>query len=405
VCCDLIKHPRSAALLIASAVFCEIVDTVVSSLTPSVKKPVRRLKELLIVRPDAIGDFVLFLDTFKEYRKLYPADEWHITLLGNQAWADLARNLPYADQFWFIDCRRFCQDPFYRYRFLRAVRQIRFDVVIQPVFSREYSIGDAVIRATAAVERIGNVGDSSNISTWQKRRSDRWYSRLIPSSHQAITELERNAEFIRKLGLHTFQASAPVLPINKLPEFSQRSAILIETPYFVVVPGAGSTDRQWAEENFAEVAKCLFMRTGWTPVLCGDVDESLLAKKITTSITKVPWMDFVGKTTLSEMISILNSARMLIGNESATIHLAAAVGCPTVCIMGGGHFGRFFPYGNFAKNRIVYKKMDCFGCNWICRYSKPRCLEEISVKQVLGVVYKMLRRHSSWLCLERIPSK
>jgi len=50
--------------------------------------------------------------------------------------------------------------------------------------------------------------------------------------------------------------------------------------------------------------------------------------------------------------------------------------------MGGGHFGRFFPYGNLKKNRVVYRKMDCFACNWQCKFSTVKCIEEISVDLV-----------------------
>jgi len=50
--------------------------------------------------------------------------------------------------------------------------------------------------------------------------------------------------------------------------------------------------------------------------------------------------------------------------------------------MGGGHFGRFHPYGDLSRNRVVCKRMDCYGCNWRCRYPAARCMEEIEVDDV-----------------------
>ncbi len=71
---------------------CELVDAVVRILPRRSASRQDGRKRLLIVRLDMIGDFILFLDSFKEYRKLFPPDQWEITLLGNRVWSGLARN-------------------------------------------------------------------------------------------------------------------------------------------------------------------------------------------------------------------------------------------------------------------------------------------------------------------------
>ena len=58
-----------------------------------------QLKLILIIRQDAIGDFVMWLDTAKEYRKLYPPDKYKIVLAGNKIWCDLAEELPFEVPF------------------------------------------------------------------------------------------------------------------------------------------------------------------------------------------------------------------------------------------------------------------------------------------------------------------
>ena len=45
---------------------------------------------VLIVRQDAIGDFILWLNTAKEYRQLYPPNKYKIILIGNASWSGLA---------------------------------------------------------------------------------------------------------------------------------------------------------------------------------------------------------------------------------------------------------------------------------------------------------------------------
>ena len=45
-----------------------------------------QLKVLLLIRQDAIGDFILWLDTAKEYRKHFPPENYKIVLIGNALW-------------------------------------------------------------------------------------------------------------------------------------------------------------------------------------------------------------------------------------------------------------------------------------------------------------------------------
>ena len=45
-----------------------------------------QLELVLLIRQDAIGDFMMWLDTAKEYRKLYPPDKYKIILAGNKIW-------------------------------------------------------------------------------------------------------------------------------------------------------------------------------------------------------------------------------------------------------------------------------------------------------------------------------
>lgn len=381
-----------APLLLTYAFLRALVDAAVRIASPLVTKHNINKNQLLIIRLDAIGDFMLFLDTFKEFRKLYPADKWEITLLGNKIWADLTINLPYADRYWFIDRNMFHRNPFYRYKILNRVKKAGFDAVIQPSISREYAFGDSIIRISNASDRIGSLGDFSNITPQKKHKSDRWYTKLIPVSGQTVIEIERNAEFLRGLGLREFQASSPVYPEDSLHELPLNPYYNIDKPYFVIFPGASSAVRMWQESGFADVAECIHKQTGWAPVLCGGISEKLIAQKVISFRTELPWKNFAGETTLVHLLKILKNAKLLVANETSVVHLASSVGCPTICIMGGGHFGRFFPYGNPDRNHIVYKKMDCYGCNWLCIYSRVRCIEEITSEDVWQEVNKVLEK-------------
>jgi len=96
---------------------------------------------------------------------------------------------------------------------------------------------------------------------------------------------------------------------------------------------------------------------------------------------------------------LLSQSQLIISNDTGTAHISSAVGTPTVCILGGGHFGRFAPYpdlpGQTNYFNTVYHKMACYGCNWECVYHLKKdepapCVSNISVDAVWQEVEKII---------------
>ena len=95
------------------------------------------------------------------------------------------------------------------------------------------------------------------------------------------------------------------------------------------------------------------------------------------------WVIFVKISDLDE--------KLLISNETSAIHIAAALDVQSICILGGGHYGRFTPYplDSYKKRPIsVVNEMFCFQCNWNCyiKHSKNKpfpCIDLIEFKEVL----------------------
>lgn len=362
-------------------------------------------KKILFIRLDAIGDFILWLNAAKEIRRLYPQGEYEITLLGNQIWTSIAEKLPYFDRVLSLDRRKFLNNPFYRLKVLKNIRQAGFNIVIQPTFSREFLFGDAIVRVSGAEKRIGSQGDFSNIMPWQKRISDRWYTKLISASDKSLMEIERNAEFMKELGLKEIRAGIPSLPVSgNLPSGFDLS------DYYVIFPGAGVELKKWPLSHFKELHRRIFEATGWVGVVCGGQGEKLLGETIEQYVD-VPLQNWIGRTSLRELVEIIAKAHILIGNDTSAVHIAAAVSTPAVCILGGGHFGRFLPYRLEVETdrplpEAVFHKMECFGCNWRCIYPIRRgepapCVANVLVDMVWEEVENVLERERIVRVLEK----
>jgi len=352
-----------------------------------------RPTRVLLVKPDALGDFILWLDSMKEIRKIFPHGDYEITLLGNSSWSSLAEHVDCFDRVWTLNRRAYLNNPFYRVTVMRKIRSAGFSKAILATFSREI-LGDSIIRISGAEERIGSIGDLMNMTKWQKHISDTWYTRLLPADGMPLMELRRNAEFMRELGARDFRAGVPALSVHGV-DLSD----LPNGDYYVLFPGAGTPDRRWPAANFKALSKRIHEATGWVGVICGGSGEELIANEITGN-NNAPLQNRAGRTSLQDLISIIAGARMLVSNETGAVHIAAAVSTAVVCILGGGHYGRFIPYQVEAETarplpHAVIHNMDCFGCNWRCIYKVGRgkvapCVAGVSVDMAWEGVSKIL---------------
>jgi ADP-heptose:LPS heptosyltransferase len=129
----------------------------------------------------------------------------------------------------------------------------------------------------------------------------------------------------------------------------------------------------WPVQNFAQVIRQLVAQFKVQIVLCGGKSDQSVCAELSKLLSTLQIIDLSGKTTLTELVEIIRGAKLILTNDSAPTHLAAATRTPSVCILGGGHFKRFLPYqteqnSNSAFPTVIYQEMICYGCRWKCVY-------------------------------------
>lgn len=343
-------------------------------------------QSVMIVRLDVIGDFILWLDSARAYRKLFPNKK--IVLYANAIWVDLARQFTHWDEVVSIDMVKLRADECYRLTTFYRIRRRGFSTAIHPTYSREY-MADMLTRSSGADEIIGLDGDLSNISFFHQGITNTWYTNLIKSTPNKLMELKRNAEFVRELGLKSFESAIPKIhTLETLPDY-----LVIKVPYVVVFPGASWVPKMWPSHKFAVLIRELNAKFAIQVILCGSNTEFNLCQEIILQSGVVNAQNFAGKTTLIQLIEVIRSANFVFANDTSAIHIAAATRTPAVCTLGGGHFGRFLPYSvEQAKPQhtpvVVTHEMNCFGCNWNCKYLESDdgtvpCVQNILVEDVM----------------------
>jgi len=351
-----------------------------------------KLKLVLLIRQDAIGDFVIWLDTAKEYRNLYPPEKYKIVLIGNDLWYSLAKTLPYWDEVLPVNVKQFKAFSLYRKNLLRKVRSLGAQITVQTAFSGEFYLADSLVRASNSLRKVGSVGDMSNRNWFKKIISDRWYTELVPASTKQLTELERNSEFFQGFSKKPHQLSYPSMSsviLGSSTEWEKRD-------YYVLFPGASSALKQWPIGYFAEIANRIYNETCLTGILDGGSSEKPLAESI-QGLTDAP-LEWVG-TSLNELPKLLKHSKFLVSNDTSAVHIDVAVNTPVICILGGAYYGRFLPYPELPEKQFtletVSHSMPCYGCNGDCIYPLKKkepapCITNISVDAVWEKVKPLL---------------
>jgi ADP-heptose:LPS heptosyltransferase len=352
-------------------------------------------KNILLIRLDAIGDYVLFRNYIEILKKSKKYKNYKITLIGNIAWKNLAEELDsqFIDEFIWIDNKKFNKNLIYRYKKLKEITSKGYEILIHPTYSRNFFVGDNIVKIINAKEKIGSVGDLSNIRKWQKRISDKYYTKLIPAKNEIMFEFYRNREFFENLLGEKINLQKPFIKLKpKKLDFN------LPENYAILFIGASAKFRKWDIKNFVEIGKFLKENYGYEIVLCGgplDREDAIIFKKY----ADYEYIDLVGKTSLIDFLYVIYNGKLMIANETSAPHFAVALEMTNIFVIyNGTHFGRFTPYPKeiapnyhviyhpeIEKNLENYKKLsNSYG------YGSNLNINEISIESVENKIKKVL---------------
>lgn|GEM_PF-952787 len=352
------------------------------------RRPAGKIR-VLVIRLDDLGDFFLWLPFAEALRRHYPADRYELTLLGNPPWIDAAPQLMTYDRYLTLDRRKFEQDDRYFLEMAELFSIADYDLLIQPRHYRFLKIDDLFLFWVRPAESWTLRYDydhaySRKARCWM-RLVDACYTHPVPLP-PTKKELEISDGFLRAIAGTSAGLDLPTDWVN----FAGPD---LPTPYFVVLPGTATPARQWPGANFAEVITAWLSRTEWTCVLCGGPRETELAAEIMARVGSPRVVNRCGQTTILQLCGVIAGARMVVGNDTGGIHIAALAKVPSVVIIGGGHWGKFLPYPeterfhHLTSPRLATVMHPCFGCGWQC-HKVPAgqlfpCVAEVTPAQVL----------------------
>ena len=157
-----------------------------------------------------------------------------------------------------------------------------------------------------------------------------------------------------------------------------------ETPYVVVNPNASDLllERRWPAERFAALVGGL-ARDGRRVVLIGSGDEAAHTGKVRGMVAasaRASLVDTAGTLTLGELLALLSGAACVVSNDTGPMHMAIALGRPTVCLFGPcspAHYGVEQP-----GVETLYHRVFCSPC--VHEVERPPCAGDNVCMQLIG---------------------
>jgi heptosyltransferase-2 len=167
------------------------------------------------------------------------------------------------------------------------------------------------------------------------------------------------------------------------------SARGIGLPVIGVNPGAAyGKAKRWLPERFAESARELASTLGAHVVLFGSASERELCASVADSIGSHAY-NLAGQTSLREFIDMASACRVFLTNDSGAMHIASALGVPSVTVFGSTDDVTTGPTGPLA--RIVREPVECSPC---LRRECPidhRCMTRIPASRVTSTAFELLK--------------
>jgi heptosyltransferase II len=169
---------------------------------------------------------------------------------------------------------------------------------------------------------------------------------------------------------------------------NQLSAVGNQPVRIGLCPGAEyGPAKRWLPERFAEVAAKISAQSSAQWLLFGTKNDAAIGDQIAGAIDD-HCVNRIGQTTLDELIHELRECRLLLTNDTGTMHLAALLGVPVVAIFGSTEPRLTGPLGN--GHIILRHHVECSPCFLRECPIDFRCMKAVSTQEVVDAVLSIL---------------
>ncbi|HZU04570.1 MAG TPA: glycosyltransferase family 9 protein [Chloroflexota bacterium] len=361
---------------------------------------------VLAIRPDHLGDLLLATPALALLRTACPAAE--ITALVGP-WAR-----PVLDGRTEVDVVRTCAFPGFArgqpvgglarlphtplapyaqllYEALR-LRQTRYDVAL--VLRVDHWWGAALAAYAGIPVRLGYAVPESRPFLTHALPPD-FAQHSVWENWRVVTAL------LALLGRPVPLAEPPPVRATVPPAGRAQAAALLAAHgvpagarLLAIHPGTGAAVKHWSVPGWAAVADALATRLAAQVVVTGSTEERTLVNAVVAAMRQ-PAIAAAGQLDWHGLAGLFARCAVVLGVDSGPLHLAAALGVPTVHLFGPTAPARFGPWGLGPRHRVVRAGLACSPCGNLLRppcgeLVEPACMRALQPEQVVAAALAAL---------------
>jgi ADP-heptose:LPS heptosyltransferase len=329
------------------------------------------VRNLLVMRLDNLGDVIMTSPALRAIKTYLPRTK--LTLMASPSGATVAPLLPWVDQVlpWRVvwqDLGHLGFDPEREWQLIETLKTHQFDAAI--IFT---SFSQSPHPAGLACALAGiplRLGESKEVDMDT-------LTHAIPPASDDIHQVDRNLRLLEWIGFPVENRRMElVIPATKPAD-----------PYLLLNPWTSCAARNYPTDRFAEAARQLSQQTGWPVVLTGVAKDQDRAAPL-LDILGSRAVNRIGQTSLTELVTLVDQARLVLTNNTSVMHIADATQTPMVVMFAGTELeSQWCP--RYAPHRILRQSTSCHPCyQRICPYHLE-CLD-IPVERVVTSALELL---------------
>ncbi|MFA5088719.1 MAG: lipopolysaccharide heptosyltransferase II [Candidatus Omnitrophota bacterium] len=334
---------------------------------------------ILVVKMTAIGDVILISPSLKAIREKYP--KARITCLVGTESRKILQNCPYIDDLVVYDSKNRERGWLRTFHFSRKLRKRKFDMVIDFQNNRTSHLLSFL---SFAKESFG----------YHNRKWGFLISNPVENPDHYLGPVEHQFQILKKVGIEFRREEGLELwPSRQDEEYVQDfldSEWLGNCQNMVGINIAASEKwktKNWPVEHIARL--CDLLAEDNIRVVITGVEQDKAKVRDLLRLTKTKPADFVGKTDILQLAALIAKCRVYVTPDSASLHVAAAMGTPFIALFGPTDSVRHLPPAR--EFRLIEKKIVCAPCyDPHCRVGTHECLRGISPEEVAKAIHEIL---------------
>jgi heptosyltransferase I len=327
---------------------------------------------ILIIRLSAIGDVVITTPISRALREAIP--DAHLAWVVEPRASDILAANSYLDEIIIWNRPKGALSFKDMLEVRRLLRPGRWDWAIDC----QGLLRSALVARLSGAARI--VGNSS-----AKESADLLYHVRVPRNPLDQSSRQRCLDLLGPLGVLTTDRRMVVRVRDEERgegrEVLRRAGLGGGTRYACLVPNTTWEQKHWFEDRWAALADLLQDELGLTPVLMGAAGDRASVERIRGQAA-AECVNTAGETSLRTASAILEGADLAVAVDTGLMHVAVAVGTPTVGLSGASGWPGFADYENFA---LVREPMSCSPCfhNPTCG-GRFDCMQALTPRRILA---------------------